>query len=221
MRLRFLFCADLFLLSNISYAAVSFSNQICIDWFRNAIISPGFACTYDCMLLKTDRSTAHCPVFCPELCELDYGGVAFFNISKLYPGLSLAERALVAEQPGIALRAYANSFKAEALCNNIYRFSDTNDESDACRHYVWASLLSNIDGPEIAQKILDAHEDGADQPIEEKAMDLANNRAGLLACERLKKQNKCLGPSLMEEFKLDLNARRLVILKPKSKEKMR
>lgn len=64
---------------------------------------------------------------------------------------------------------------------NINRFpaSDVNDGSDACRHFVWAILLSNKFSETFAKLILDAHENSRFQPDAEKQMDDHNNQLGL------------------------------------------
>jgi hypothetical protein len=105
--------------------------------------------------------------------------ISFFKISDLYPGLTPAEKALAAEKPIDSLKAYRLSWKAEEICLKEFPRSASNDESDACRHFVWATLLSRVLGAEAAQSILDAHEQEPTQPPEEKAMDLANNQRGV------------------------------------------
>lgn len=144
-------------------------------------------------------------------------GVAFFEISKLYPALTMSERALVSEFPWEMTRAYAYSWKAERLCLTIYKGSTANDESDACRHFVWAGLLTSHFGPRFSVTVLDAHEDTLLQSVEEKAMDLANNRAGVLACENLRLISQCNGENLLKTFLDSLVQKRLIVLSPRGK----
>ena len=167
----------------------------CNEWFSTAKVSPGLMCMLDCLTITTVPTTSICPNWCPDLCELNFGGVAFFQVSKLYPALTISERALVSEFPWEMTRAYASAWKAEGLCLKLYRGSTTNDESDACRHFIWAGLLTNYFGPKFSVAVLDAHENSEMQPVEEKAMDLSNNRAGVLACENLRVTNQCTGES--------------------------
>jgi hypothetical protein len=189
----------------------------CSDWFAAARVRPGLMCMLDCMAIRTSLTTAICPNWCADLCELNFGGVAFFEISKLYPALTMSERALVSEFPWEMTRAYAYSWKAERLCLTIYKGSTANDESDACRHFVWAGLLTSHFGPRFSVTVLDAHEDTLLQSVEEKAMDLANNRAGVLACENLRLISQCNGENLLKTFLDSLVQKRLIVLSPRGK----
>lgn len=70
-------------------------------------------------------------------------------------------------------------------------------------------------GAERAQLYLDAHEENPLQPPAERAMDLANNRGGILGAQRLMKNNKSFDLKSLEQSALDdLRARRLIILNP-------
>lgn len=189
----------------------------CESWFQSAHINPGLGCVFECTITKTDKNSGSCPLFCADLCDAEYFGVAFFKLSDIYPGLTLAERGLVAEFPRELTKAYAASWKAEQTCIGIYKASATNDESDACRHYVWAGLLAGKLGSQLAQKVLDAHENNPQEPLEEKSMDLANNRGGILACERLSLTKQCDSEHLLKSFINDLESGRLIVLKPKSR----
>lgn len=57
-----------------------------------------------------------------------------------------------------------------------------NTPVDAMRHAIWSCRLTVEFGPRIAQEITDAHEgphqDGSQDPEEEKNMDLHNNTVG-------------------------------------------
>ena len=99
------------------------------------------------------------------------------------------------------LRAYRQSWKAEKLCLTLYRRSETNDESDACRHFVWSILLQQELGSDFASQVLNAHEKSPGQPETEKAMDLANDRYGLLRANELKKDGGISTTSIFDEFK--------------------
>lgn len=109
--------------------------------------------------------------------------------------------------------AYVKSWEAESACGRIYKVSDTNDESDACRHFLWAALLTNSFGREKAEDILNAHEQNPRQPEEEKSMDLANNRRGASIAEKLIQEKRFSESTVIEQFKLELKKGNLVILK--------
>jgi hypothetical protein len=97
---------------------------------------------------------------------------------------------------------------------------ETNDESDACRHFVWAALLTNEFGSDFAQQILAAHEQEPTQPPEEKAMDLANNQRGVTFIKDAPKGQRPSGDNILNEFQAQLAKGKIVVLKPrKAKEK--
>lgn len=153
----------------------------------------GKGCLAACTALQVDMGTFDCPKFCDSLCVPTVAGEAVglgFKLSGLYPGLTDAERKFADKNPMGALRAYHLSWKAERICKEVYFVSDTNDESDACRHFIWASLLNIEFGLVVASEILDAHEQNPDQAETEKSMDLANNRRGLIISSKLIKGKK-------------------------------
>lgn len=109
------------------------------------------------------------------------------------------------------------SWKAEKICHQIYLKSDTNDESDACRHYIWAGLLNFEFGQADANQILDAHEQNPLSPEAEKAMDLANNRRGIIVSSELRSKKTIEESKLLEQYKADLSNGKLIVLKRKKK----
>lgn len=200
----------------IGYSFQSFgAPPQCLTWFSGANVSPGFLCFYDCMLIQTTKQTETCPLFCAELCEQSYAGAAFFTLSGIYPGLTDSERALVADAPREMMRAFAYWWKAESTCQTLYFKSSRNDESDACRHYLWAALVRCNLGLDFSMRILDAHENNPDEPLSEKSMDLANNRASILACEKMSETGLINENKLIKSFQKDLNANRLIVLSPR------
>lgn len=187
--------------------------DVCDKWFADSKIKPGPSCLSQCVLIFTDLGTFSCPQGCPSYCKASYKSELLFQLSDLYVSLTPAERALSAENPKMSLDAYLLSLKAEKLCLKLYSSSERNDESDACRHYTWAALMSHDLGVEFASKVLVAHEQDSRQPEDERAMDLANNRAGLLAADELKKKESFSEASLLSRFKLALKSKELSILK--------
>ena len=65
----------------------------------------------------------------------------------------------------------------------------------------------------FAQMFLDAHENNIYQTETEKAMDLANNRAGLLESGRLEKQKKLNLKNLEKAALKHLREQKLIVLK--------
>jgi hypothetical protein len=68
---------------------------------------------------------------------------------------------------------------------------------------------------EMAKKFLDAHESNEPDSDPGKAMDLANNRAGLLAAESLLKAGKLNQEEIEKAALNELRNKTLIVLKPK------
>lgn len=193
--------------------------QACREWFKKAKVASS-SCALNCALIKTDMSTFDCSRFCDDLCaelmaptDADFG----FKLSSLYPGLTEAEKKFADQNPKIGAHAYWLSWRAESICKGEYHVSDTNDESDACRHFIWAALLNTQFGAKLTSEILDAHEQNPDQPEEEKSMDLANNRRGLIVSSELIKDKKYDEGIFLKQFLTDLRSGKIVVLKRRKK----
>ena len=167
-------------------------------------------------------NTFICPSQCEALCKSENKKI--YHDSKkrklllqlvYYPGLTATEKKLVKNHPDITIKVFAQSFMTNRITNQYFGNIGHNDESDAFRHFVWAGRLVKVVGPDFAQQFLDAHEDNPGQPAKEKAMDLANNRAGILEALRLKKQNKLTNQNIERQALRHLHSNKLVILKPK------
>ncbi|MBV2168410.1 MAG: hypothetical protein KUL82_06865 [Bdellovibrio sp.] len=204
----------LLLMTVIIAIASSSSADDCLDWFKKTDIKPNTKdCLIDCSIAPIGMGDFMCRNRCDEFCKVSQAKETIFKLSDLYPGLTSAERALAAEDPVKALDAYRLSWKAEELCHSLYAKSKTNDASDACRHFVWAGLLTNSYGKDYALKILNAHEQDPFQPKEELAMDNSNNRLGILHSETLIKDKKFSDETILESFKRSLKKSEIVKLK--------
>lgn len=197
-----------------SFNALASGDDSCEVWFKNSKIKLGADCLMDCSVAKTSMGTFDCTEQCSHFCKLPIATELRFSLASLY-GLTTAERAIVAKYPEKALKAYQLSWRAETLCSKLFVVSNTNDESDACRHFVWAGLMvRDLESP-FAEQVLNAHEEAARQPEEERAMDLANNRLGLLVFKESPKAAS--DAEILQSFREQLRKRKLVILKPDPK----
>lgn len=191
----------------------------CRDRFESKKINKSDDCSMACATLRVDMGTFDCGRFCDDYCKsiekqvFDFG----FQLSKLYPGLTDAEREFVNVNPQRAAQAYYLSWKAESICKKVYFVSDTNDESDACRHFIWASLLNAEYGQTIASELLDAHEQNPDEPENERSMDLANNRRGIIASSELIKNKTASDSQFLSQFQKDLKDGKIIVLKRRRK----
>jgi hypothetical protein len=118
----------------------------------------------ECAVIPADMGTFDCPTACSDFCRESVGTDFIFKVSDLCRGLTNSERALVAQFPKEALQAFLDKDKAESICAKQFGDNRTNDESDACRHFVWASLMRKSLGSDLAQKFLNAHEQQSGQP---------------------------------------------------------
>ena len=167
-----------------------------------------------CTVADTDMGTFHCPAKCDLLCKKQPKKQLNASFPKIYPTLTQAEKDLVAKYPKEMLKAYQMRWSSEFLCLDIFKESGLNDESDACRHFVWATLLYKDLGLNLSQKVLSAHEDNKNQPEEQKSMDLANNRLGLTVAINLKKKNKLNKKEIVKSFQKNLKQGNFVVLTP-------
>jgi hypothetical protein len=203
-----------FLLAPMGWA----SADVCDKWFAASKVKPGKNCMLECAVIPVDMGTFDCSLACADFCKESAGTDFLFKISDLYPGLTGSERALAAKYPKEALRVYINKSKAESICAKQFGDNRTNDESDACRHFVWAGLLRRDLGTELAQKFLNGHEDQPGQPKNQKEMDLANNKVGLRVSEKLEKAGIFSEESLVRELEAALSRKELMVIDPKFKD---
>lgn len=188
------------------------AESICKEWFAKNIKKDTGDCLSECVVWPVGMDTFSCPSLCVSLCNVNVSKKYVFKAAKLY-SLNDSEGALAAEFPAEALKAYNLSWEAEKICSKLYFSSQTNDESDACRHYVWAHLLTESFGRELAEKFLYAHENEPAQPPDEKAMDLANNNRGVSQAESRLKEKKFNRANILEDFKKDFKSGKIVVLK--------
>ncbi len=184
----------------------------CDQWFQKLKINSDKNCESLCQIAPTDMSTYMCPNRCESLCK---NNNRLKKDENIY-GLTDDEIKFCKENRVDCLEAYYESWNAEKICLSIYPVSDVNDESDACRHYVWSILLNKTIGDKNAELVLNAHENHAREQKDQQAMDLANNRLGLLNYQKFKhklKTNEEIKMSFLEELK----SGKLVILKPNYK----
>jgi len=132
-----------------------------------------------------------------------------------YPGLTAEERKLINARPQEAFTVFNQKEKAESATVRVFGRDAQNDESDAFRHFVWAGLLAKELGPDLAKQFLDAHEGAGRSNDPNRAMDLANNRAGLLAAEKLRKEGNLTESRLEKEALESIKNRTLVVLEPR------
>lgn len=131
-------------------------NDNCQKWFDKLNLKKDQSCELICMTKPVDLSSFTCHEECDQLCGSQRQEVTY-SVLKTY-GLTDDEIKICDKTPLICVQAYLLSWKAEKNCLNLYSKSKTNDESDACRHFVWSIFLAKELGVDTAEKILNAHE---------------------------------------------------------------
>jgi RHS repeat-associated protein len=80
--------------------------------------------------------------------------------------------------PVAGLIGWANSGKAAKEAANSGYEGEHNGKQDAFRHAYWNALNARDMGVEAARMVADAHEANPEQPDNERAMDMHNNKVG-------------------------------------------
>jgi hypothetical protein len=198
----------------LSALAIAAPPKECIQWFTDANIDPKDAnCVDKCGITATGMNSFMCPQACPQLCVVDGKLTNVLGRLLYYPGLTPEEREIVGRFPKDALIVFRQKEIAELATEKIFKRDAQKDESDAFRYFLWAGLLSKELGPDKAKLFLDAHESAGRADDPDRAMDLANNRAGLLAAEGLRKKGVLSQDGLEKAAMIEIRTNRLVILK--------
>lgn len=184
----------------------------CVRWFENAKIKKGKNCVLKCSSTPVSMGTFVCTSKCDKLCKMTNTKESE-TIYKDYNELTYEERKLLLKHPKKMLDAYSESRRALSTCSKLYGKMRLNDTSDACRHFIWSAFLYKKFGNEFSTKVLEAHEQKPDQPVEEKAMDIANNRLGQSAARKLVDENRYSENEVVKAFKENLTNDRLIILR--------
>jgi hypothetical protein len=191
------------------------TKDACYEWFAFAKIAKGHDCEMKCAMLDTDMGTFDCPARCSDFCREQPVVNKILGTLVYYPLLNPVERTLIKSYPKEAILVYKAKGTAEGATKRNFHRNDQDDESDAFRHFVWAAAMREDLSAEMAKKFLDAHESNEPDSDPGKAMDLANNRAGLLAAESLLKAGKLNQEEIEKAALNELRNKTLIVLKPK------
>lgn len=197
------------------FRAQANDNEACVLWFKDLKIKKDKDCDLNCRLGKTNMSTYMCAMECEKLCK-DSGTSK--DKEKYMENLYLTKDEIVYCEKNTknCIEAYYLSWVAEQTCIEIYPKSDVNDESDACRHYIWAILLSQKLGSKEAKIILDAHENNPLQPQNQNAMDLSNNKLALKKFETDKDHLETT-EQIKQSFLEEMKKKSVIVIKEKYK----
>ena len=165
----FLFCIELFAI-----------DKECLRWFQQKVeVTNKETCERNCAVAKRDMGSFSCTE-CKDYCEIAFRLEEVEKPEIYTPLLNTTELSLAAKHPSAVWKVYESKSFAEEAAKEKFGFNDEGDESDALRHFAWASRITRDLGSNLAEEFLDAHEAGGDFNSDSTAMDLANNRAGIL-----------------------------------------
>ncbi len=194
IKVSILYC--LFLLGPLLSQSASGATKNCDKWFEKNIGKIRNDCPADCATIRIDMGTFQCHSECPELCAaLKKTTTSEPGRFILYPGLTPAERKLIDKNPKEAIAVFVAKSRAEI---------------SSTRNFPVQGFINS----ERAQIYLDAHEENRLQPTAERAMELANNRGGILAAQKLLNNGPFELRQLEQQALDDLRSHRLVILNP-------
>ena len=123
----------------------------CDEWFKESKLNASDKnCLSKCLVLGTGMDTFMCHQGCARYCKTPLTKALTMDLAY-FPGLTKAERALIAEYPKEALKVFQQMNLAETLTIKNFNRSTQLDESDAFRHFVWAALLAKEIGTDVAE----------------------------------------------------------------------
>lgn len=187
----------------------------CEPWFFENGLTPGTdACELDCAATGTGMDTFMCPLSCKELCSTQ---IPAYILKRLtYPnGLTKSDKELIGKHPKDALWVFFSKVSAERATARIFGTNGWNDEGDAFRHFMWASLTTLKIGPEKARLFLENHERRPGQSKAEAEMDTHNNERGVSMAVQLQKAKRGFQEDLEKEALKLIREKNLKVINPK------
>lgn len=201
-----------FLLMLYTSFASGTADDICNNWFKSLNIVLASNCESNCSTAMTDLGTFVCKSKCDKLCAKFIPRNQSLTI--LNPVLNKSEQSLAQKFPLNSLDAYRLSFNAESICSELFLKSLNDDESDACRHFMWSYLMAQKINISFAKKVLAAHENEPLQTKISKEMDELNNSHALNIFQNSPKLNEI---DLKNFFLRELNSGNLKVNMPNAK----
>jgi hypothetical protein len=125
---------------------------------------------------------------------------AFILKRLTYPnGLTKSDKELIGKHPKDALWVFFSKISAERATARIFGTNGWNDEGDAFRHFMWASITTLKIGPDKARLFLEDHERRPGQSKAEAEMDSHNNEKGVTAATHLQKEKSASQETLEKQ----------------------
>ena len=127
----------------------SYATSSCEKWFAASKLKvENPACAIECSLLSVDMGNFDCPIQCESLCKIVSKQTKdLFDYPK---GMTKCDHRMVSKYPADSIKVYEAKRKADDLTAKVFNKPVRNDETDAFRHFVWASLITKELGAEKA-----------------------------------------------------------------------
>ena len=182
--------------------------RYCLEWFQRSGAKPGTGrdCVWKCVSNPVDMGTFDCGSYCDELCGR--------QVEEKYSlGVCFQEGVLSLKDGKNALAINSAADRAIELTTKNFGASRQDDESDAFRHFVWASLSAKATNLNISRSFLDAHESCETQDVGQE-MDRVNNSR---AFEFIEGHPKVTEDEIVREALKRIKEHQLVVIKPRKK----
>jgi hypothetical protein len=177
---------------------------LCERWFFKNGLTPGTGeCELACGTSSVGMDAFMCPQRCGALCSTT---IPAFILKRLtYPsGLTKSDKDLIGKHPNDALWVFFSKTSAERATARLFGTNGWNDEGDAFRHFMWASLTTLKIGPDKARLFLENHERRPGQSKAEAEMDSHNNEQGVVTATQLQKTKTTSSQETLERQGLKL-----------------
>lgn len=192
----------------------------CEAKFLAAGIRPGSKdCGTSCVTLPVNMGTFNCSLACEEFCRTYLKPETVGDLARFIEprALTPTEKSLVAKFPLEAIKVYRAKNESIGSTRRIFGDNFRNDESDAFRHFLWAGMLREQVGKDLANAFLNAHEASSLAPETETKMDQFNNSKGVDAATKLVTEKKFSTEALERSALQSLKNGELNVLSPTGK----
>ena len=211
----------LFILAAVLLAAQNaVAKDACVSKFLASGIKPGTEdCETRCATLPFDMGDFNCSVACADFCKTYLKPQTVGDLARFIEPRALTpeEKSLIAKFPLESIKVYRAKNESLNSTRRIFGDNFRNDESDAFRHFVWAGMLYEQVGKDLAEAFLNAHEAGSAAPQKETKMDQFNNAKGVDKAMELINEKKFSVEALERAALGKLKARELNVLSPSGK----
>ena len=184
---------SILILAALVIAQNAMASDSCESKFLAAGIKPGTKdCETSCATLPFGMGDFNCSMACEDFCKTYLKPETVGDLARFVEPRALTpqEKSLIAKFPLEAIKVYQAKKAALNSTRRIFGDNFRNEESDAFRHFVWAGMLREQVGKDLASAFLNAHEASSIAPQTETKMDQLNNSKGVDTATKLMNEKK-------------------------------